>query len=101
MADNGFAEPDYEDQFVSVDAASTVLEAIVNANLDGRDQEVEHEDLGEGDPIPPDSPTKTQVTSAGKTQWQTKSFPVITTLRAYQSKLRVACSKVDILHHLY
>ena len=60
MAEHSFSDDDFTEGFATIDAASTVLEAILNADLndDSRDPDADQDDLEEGEPIPPDSPTK-------------------------------------------
>ena len=63
MAENGFGqeEEDYQESLPSLDAAATILEVILKADLDGRVQEEDQEDPPQDGSVPPDSPTKIKV----------------------------------------
>ena len=54
MAENGFGEEDYQESLTLLDVPATILEAILNTDLDGRVQEEElegHLDDGSVSPI--------------------------------------------------
>ena len=62
MAENGFDQEieNYQESFASLDAAATILEVILKADLDGKVQEEGLEDPPQDGEVPPIAPLKSR-----------------------------------------
>ena len=91
-------EGSYQNSFASLDAATAILDILYKADLGDGTQGAGPEDAsedGEVPPGPPESPTRTQIRQSGVNNWRKSSFPIVNSVRSYQSKLKVAKQKVN------